>query len=98
MLGKNTAVMQRKAAVQGSLAAERERDRIHALFDDDFLDEFRGDGDEIDAIRQSRAGLDSGDIRVHQNRGDAFFTQRLDCLRAGIIELARLSDLQRARA
>ena len=98
MLRKHTAVMQRETAVQGSLAAERERDRIHALFDDDFLDEFRGDGDEIDAIRQSRAGLDSGDVRVHQNRGDTFFTQRLDCLRAGVIELARLSDLQRARA
>src|SRR5207245_163099 len=41
--------------------------------------------------------LDRRDVRVDQNGSDAFLAQRLDRLGTGIVKLARLSDLQRAR-
>ena len=42
--------------------------------------------------------LDRGDIGVHQNRLDALFPQGLEGLRAAVVELARLPDLQGAGA
>ena len=49
-------------------------------------------------VGEPLAGLDGGDVRVDEDRGDALLLERLDRLRAGVVELAGLADLQRARA
>ncbi len=96
VLREDARVMQREAAVQRGLPAEGERDGIYALLDDDLLDELRGHGNEIDAVGELAARLDGRDVRIDQHRGNPFLAQGLDRLGTGIIELAGLSDLQRA--
>src|SRR5262249_454890 len=53
---------------------------------------------EVELVGHSLAGLDGGDVGVDEHRGDALLLERLDSLRAGVVELAGLADLQRARA
>ena len=72
--------------------------RVDLLLDHDPLDEVRRDRGEVDLVGQPFAGLDRGDVRVDEDRGDALLLERLDRLRAGVVELAGLADLQRARA
>ena len=98
VLREYARIVQREAAVERRLAAEGEQDRVDALLDDDLLDELGRDGRKVDAIGESLAGLDRGDVRVHEDGGDALFAQRLDRLRARVVELAGLADLQRAGA
>ena len=56
------------------------------------------DGDEVDAVGEVLAGLHGGDVGVDQHHPDALLLERLDRLRAGVVELAGLADLQRAAA
>ena len=60
----------------------------------DALDVFRSDSDEVDLVGQPLAGLDRGDVRVHQHREDPFLLHRLQGLGARIVEFARLPDLE----
>ena len=92
------ALRQREAAVERGLSAEAQQNAIALLPLQDPLDVVRRDRDEVNLVRQPFAGLDRGDIRVHQDRVDAFLAQGLNRLGPGVVELARLADLQRARA
>ena len=72
--------------------------RVHLLLDQDPLDELRRDRGEVELVGHPLAGLDGGDVGIDEHRGDALLLERLDRLRAGVVELAGLADLQRARA
>src|SRR5262249_23001793 len=52
----------------------------------------------VDGIRHLRIGHDGRGVGVHQDDPVTLFTQRLAGLGAGIIELARLADDDRAGA
>jgi hypothetical protein len=95
---EHAAPMQFEAAVERRLAAEGEQDGIHLVLGDDPLDELRRHGDQMDPIGQPGAGLDGGDIGIDEDRLNPLFPEGLDRLRAGIVELARLADLKRARS
>ena len=53
---------------------------------------------DVDGIGELRVGHDGGRVGVHQDDPVAFLAQRLAGLRAGIVELARLADDDRAGA
>src|SRR5262249_10316511 len=53
---------------------------------------------ELEVVGLPLAGLDGGGVGVDEPRGDALFFQGFDGLCAGVVELAGLADLQRARA
>ena len=90
--------VQLEPAVERSLAAEGEQDRIDLLLLDDLLHPLGRDRDEVDPVRHPLAGLDRRHVGVDQHRRDPLLAHRLDRLRAGIVELAGLADLQRAGA
>ena len=66
--------------------------------DDDFLDAFRRDRFDVGAVGELRVGHDGGRVGVDEDDAVAFLVEGLAGLRAGIIELARLADDDRAGA
>ena len=86
-----------RPAVQRGLPAEGEQDAVGSLLLDNFLYETGRHGQEIDPVRDPFGSLYRRDIRIDEHRGDAFFFEGLERLRAGVVELARLPDLERAR-
>ena len=68
------------------------------LADDDFFDAFGRDGLDVGAVGELRVGHDGGRVGVDEHDAVAFLLERLAGLRAGIIELARLADDDRAGA
>ena len=97
VLLQDALLIQLRAAVQGRLSAEGQQDAVGTLLLDDALHEVRGDGEEIHLVGNAFRGLDGGDVGIDQHRRNAFFAQSLQRLRAGVVELACLSDFQRAR-
>ena len=90
--------VQIERAVQRGLAAHRRQDRVRALLGDDALDHFPRDRLDVGHVGRVRVGHDRRRIAVDENDLVAFLTQRLACLRARVIELARLADDDRTRA
>ena len=84
--------------VQSRLPAERRQQRVGPLFLDHFGDDFPGERLDVRAIGRLRIGHDRGRVRVHQHDFVALFAEGLAGLRAGIVELARLTDDDRAGA
>ena len=70
----------------------------HLLADDDFLDDFGRDRLDVGAVGELRVGHDGGRIGIDEDDAVAFLLERLAGLGAGIIELARLADDDRAGA
>ena len=88
---------QRQRAVQRGLAAHGRQQRKAAGNDvafllDDLGDDLRRDRLDIGRIRQLRIGHDRGRVGIDQDDAIALFLQRLDRLRAGIVEFAGLAD------
>ncbi len=88
---------QRQGAVQRGLAAHGRQQRKAAGNDiafllDDLGDDLRRDRLDIGRIRQLRIGHDRRRVGIDQDDAIALFLQRLDRLRAGIIEFAGLAD------
>ena len=90
--------MKGEAAVERRLSAERQHDRVDLFLDDDPLDELGRHRDQVDPIGELGAGLDRRDVGVDQDGLDPLFLERLDRLRAGVVELAGLADLKGSRA
>ena len=96
------------AVFKRGLAAERGQQHEFALraepfhflllAHDDFLDAFRRDGLDVGAVGELRVGHDGGRVGVDEDDAVALLLERLAGLRAGIIELARLADDDRAGA
>jgi hypothetical protein len=85
-------------AVQRRLAAHRRQQRIRALALDDARHRLPRDRLDVGRVRHLRVGHDRRRVRIHQHDAIALGLQRLACLRAGIVELARLPDHDRAGA
>ena len=71
---------------------------VRALLRDDALQRWPVDGLDVGRIRHLRIGHDGRRIGIDQYHPVALFPQRLAGLGAGVIELAGLSDHDRARS
>ncbi len=103
VLFQHAHFFQAERAIERSLAAHRRQKREPAgngvaLLLDDLGDDFRGDRLDIGPVRHLRIGHDRGRIRIDEDDAIAFLAQRLAGLRPRIIELAGLTDDDRARA
>jgi hypothetical protein len=70
------------------------------LLEDDVLDVFGADGEEVDAVGPGgrRGGLDGGNVGVDEDGFDALLLEGLDALGAGVIELAGLTNGESSRS
>ncbi len=89
---------QRQRRVERGLPPHRRQQRVGPLLLDDLGDDFRRDRLDIGGVGQFRVGHDRGGVRVDQNDPVALVLQRLAGLRAGVIELASLTDDDRPGA
>ena len=87
---------ERNRRVQRGLSAHGRQQRVRALFLDDAGDHLGRDRLDIGRVGKSRIGHDRGRVRVYQDDPVAFFLQGLAGLSAGIVELAGLTDDDRA--
>ena len=98
ILLQDAFLIQFRATVQGRLPAKGQQDAVGTLLLDDTLHEVRSNGEEIHLVGNAFRGLNRCDVGVDQHGADALFTQGLQRLRAGVVELAGLTDFQCARA
>ena len=89
---------QRDREVERGLAAEPGEQALRPLAGDDRLDRLDGQRLEVDGVGDVRVGHDRGRVRVHEDRPHALRAQGAAGLGAGIVELGRLADDDRARA
>ena len=82
------------AAVECGLSAEGKHDALRLLFFDDFFHEERRDGKEVDMVCHAFRRLNRGDVGIDEHRLDAFFAQRFEGLRAGVVKFAGFADFQ----
>jgi hypothetical protein len=85
-------------AVQRGLAAHGRQQGVRPLHRDDLLHHLPVDRFDVGDVRHLRVGHDGGRIGIHQDDAITFFAQRLAGLRAGIVELAGLTDDDRTGA
>ena len=97
VLGKHPRLPQLHAAVEGGLPTELQTDAIGALFLNDLLDEAGDHGQEVDLVRYAPCRLHRGNVGVDEDGLAPLLLESLDGLRARVVKLARLSDLQVAR-
>ena len=81
-----------------SLPFAPRRSHFLLLAHDDFLDAFGRDGFDVGAVGELRVGHDGGRVGVDEDDAVAFLAEGFAGLGAGIIELARLADDDRAGA
>ena len=98
ILLQRTIKIKFRAAIQGSLASESQKNTIRAFLFDHLLHEMSINREEIDLIGNTLRSLDSCDIRVDKHCRDPLLAQSLKRLRAGVIKFARLSYLEGTRA
>ena len=92
VLGERPVVVQGNRQVQRGLAAEGRQDRVRPFLRDDLFQHVRRHRLHIGGVGELRVGHDGRRIGVHQADPDALGSQHPACLRAGVIELARLPD------
>ena len=95
---QRAVTVQRQRGVERRLATHCRQHRIGAFLGDDLGDDFGGDRLDISGIGQIGIGHDRRRVRIDEDDAIAFRLQRLDGLRARIIELAGLADDDRACA
>ncbi len=95
---EDAGACQRDGEVERRLAAQAGQDAVGPLALDDALHRFDRQRLEVDDVRDARVGHDRGRVGVEQDRPDALLAQRPAGLRAGIVELGRLADDDRAGA
>ena len=86
------------AAVQRRLSAEGEEYALRPFLRYDFLHEEGSHRQEVYLVRNAFRGLYGGDVGIDQHGADALFPEGLEGLGAGIVELAGLAYLERARS
>ena len=89
---ESAVVEQRQRAVERGLPAHRRQHRVGALLGDDLGDDLGRDRLDIGRVGHFRIGHDRGRVGVDQDDPVTLFLQRLDRLRARIVELAGLAD------
>ena len=88
--------MKLNTAVESSLAAERQQDAVGSLLLNDFLYKVWLHGEEINLVGHTLACLYCCDVRVNEHCLHTLFAQCLESLRARIVELTGLTNLQRS--
>ncbi len=94
VLLQHALAIERHAAVEGCLSAKREQNAVGALFLYHTLHEIGRHGQEVNLVGYALRGLHGGDVRVDKHGLDSFLTQGFQGLRAGVVELACLADLE----
>jgi hypothetical protein len=84
--------VERRLAAHGGQQGQRVLRALGALTLDDAGDDFGRDRLDIGGVGHLVVGHDRGRVRVDQDDPVTFFLQRLDRLRARIVELASLTD------
>ena len=82
--------------VQAGLSTECRQQRVGSLDLDDLLHVLPGDRLDVGPIRHLGIGHDRGGVRVDQDHLVTLLTQRLARLHTGIVELAGLTNYDRA--
>ncbi len=95
---ERAVVVQRQRAVERGLPAHRRQQRVRAFLLDDLGDDRRGDRLDIGGVGELGIGHDRRRVGVDQDDPVPLLLQRLDRLRARIVELARLADDDRPGA
>jgi len=91
-------LVERQRAIERGLPAHGRQQRVRPFLGDDLFDDFWRDWLDIGRIGEFGIGHDRGRVRIDQHDAIALFLERLDRLRAGIVELAGLADDDRAGA
>src|SRR5262249_16069530 len=87
-----------ESQVQARLPADRRQDRVGLLGGDDALEHLDRERLDVRPIGELRVRHDRRRVRVHEDDPVALFLERLAGLGAGVVELARLADDDRAGA
>ena len=95
---QHSRLVQLDAAVERSLTSEREQYALRTLLFNDFGDEFRSDGEEINLVGNAFGSLHSRDVRIDQHRADSVLLEGLQRLGTAVVKLAGLSDFECAGA
>ena len=98
VLCQHAVLVQFHRQVQGRLAAQRRQQGVGPLGLDHLGDDFPGQRLDVGPIGHARIGHDRGRIRIDQHDLVAFFAQGFAGLGSRIIELAGLTDDDRARS
>ena len=80
------------ADIQSGLPAHGDEDGIWLFLFDDIEHERRSHRKEVYVVGHAFARLHSRDVWVDQDGLDAFFSERFDRLRSGVVELSGLAD------
>ncbi len=97
MSAQHPLPVQRQATVQRRLPAERQENSVGLAELDHPSREARRHRQKEDAVGEPRRRLNRRDIGIDQPDLDPLLLERLDRLRAGVVEFARLADLERSR-
>ncbi len=89
---EGACAVQGHGGVEGGLATEGGEEDVGLFFDDDFFDDFGGDGLDVGAERELGVGHDGGRVRVDEDDLVAFFAEGFAGLDAGVVELTALAD------
>jgi hypothetical protein len=95
---QDAAAVEFHREVEGRLAAERGEHGVGLLDLDHLLEHLPGERLDVGAVGRARIGHDRGRVRIHQHDAVAVLAKRLAGLGARIVELAGLSDDDRAGA
>ena len=93
---ERAALVQCDRRVERRLATEGRQDRIGPLLGNDALDELRRDRLDVRGVGELGVGHDGRRIGVHEDDPEPLISQDPACLRARVVELAGLSDDDRA--
>ena len=95
VLLQDTIQVESRTDIESSLAAPSQHNAIRTLLLDNLLNEIWSDRQEINLIGNAFTGLNCCHIGIDKHRIDAFLTQCLQSLTAGIVKLTSLTNLQR---
>ena len=89
---ENTHFGQCNGCVECRLSAQRGQQRVGALLLDDRGHDLRGDRFDVGGVGDARVGHDGRRVGVNEDDAQALLLQHAACLRARVVELARLAD------
>ena len=97
-LSQRPVLVQRLRQIQRRLPAKRRQQRVGALALDHLADRARQQRLDVGRVGELGVGHDRGRVRVDEHDLVALLAQDLARLDAGVVELGRLADHDRARA
>jgi len=95
---ERAGLREHRGEVQRRLSAHGRQQRVGLLARDHRFEVLARERLDVRAVGDPRVGHDGRGIRVDEHGLESLGAQRLDRLRAGIVELARLADHDRPRA